>query len=658
MKRFDLPFRQIHLDFHTGPWVDDVGKDFDAKLFARTMKRAHVNSVTVFAKCHHGHLYYNTKRPERHPGLRPGLDLLAKQVKALHAEGIRAPIYISVQCDEYAADNHPEWIARDQEGRPIGAGPLKPGWQILDMSSPYQEFLADQTKEILARFRPVDGIFFDMCWDQPSLNNYAVEAMQAKGLDPEAEADRNRHAHEVALAYMGRFRRMVKASSPRATVFFNCRPFFRLREDIAFQEQVEIESLPTGGWGYIYFPKNVRYARTFDKPYMGMTARFHRSWADFGGLKPPAALEYETSQMIAHGARCSVGDQLHPRGTLDRAAYDLIGGAYKRVEDREPWVKDARPVADIGLFQVASGVLHTTQSTSGTDEGAVRMLTQLKCQFDVLGVESDISKYRLLILPDAVRLTPDLVRRIGAYLKNGGRLLATGTSGMADDGGSLLVRELPVKPVGMSPFTTTYFRFGAAFRGEEASTDHVMYMKGTRVIPLRGADVHARVVEPYFERSWRHFCSHQQTPADRVSRFAAAVTNRNCGYVAYPVFQAYAEYGNVPYRRLVDSVLKKLLPDPVIRVGAPTGTEVSVMRQGRRTIVHILQYAPERRAKTVDIVEDVVPLFDVPVSLKQSRAPSWVYTAPDLCGLAFRHVNGVTNVVVPEVRGHAMVVFE
>ena len=57
--------------------------------FAATMKSAHVNSVTVFAKCHHGHLYYNTARPERHPGLRRSLDLLGEQIEALHREGIR-----------------------------------------------------------------------------------------------------------------------------------------------------------------------------------------------------------------------------------------------------------------------------------------------------------------------------------------------------------------------------------------------------------------------------------------------------------------------------------------------------------------------------------------------------------------------------------------
>jgi hypothetical protein len=657
-KSFSLPYRQVHLDFHTGPWIPDVGTEFDAREFARTMKRAHVNSVTVFAKCHHGHLYYNTKRPERHPGLKPGLDLLRGQVEALHREGIRAPIYISVQCDEYAADNHPGWIARQPDGQPVGAGPLAPGWQIMDMNSPYQEFLADQTREVLQLFKPVDGIFFDMCWDQPSLNNYAVEAMLKKGLDPASESDRNRHARELALAYMARFHQMVKQSSREATVFFNCRPFFNLAEDIAYLEQVEIEALPTGGWGYIYFPKNVRYARTFAKPYMGMTARFHKSWADFGGLKPQPALEYEVSQMIAHGARCSIGDQLHPRGTLDKGAYALIGQVYKHVADREPWVENAKPVSQIGLFQVPTGVLSTTQSTSGSDEGATRMLTQLRHQFDVVSEVSDLEHYELLVLPDAVPVTSSLAARLRRYLQSGGALLATGTSGLTADGAKVLLPELAVQPKGLSPFTATYIRFGREVNKDVPASDHVMYERGVRVVAKPGTLTLARVVEPYFERSWKHFCSHRQTPGDKVSRYAAATLKGRVAFIPFPIFSAYAEHGNYPYRLLVRNILDRVLPEPLLRVNAPTGLEATVMKQSKRTIVHLLYYTPERRARNLELIEDIVPLRDVPVSLKLAKRPRQVLRVPAGTESPFRYENGRVEVTVPEVRGHEMLAFE
>jgi hypothetical protein len=637
--------------------VPDVGVHFDAQRFAATMKAAHVNSVTVFAKCHHGHLYYDTDRPERHPGLRRDLNLLGEQVRALHAAGIRAPIYISVQCDEYAANTHPEWIARNADSTIVGAGPFAAGWQILDMDSPYQEYLAEQTAEVLRQFDPVDGIFFDMCWDQPSCSNWAIDAMLRKNLDPRNAEHRRRHAHDLALGYMRRFYQQVKAASPEAGIYFNSRPLHNLAEEVPYLAQVEIEALPTGGWGYMYFPKNVRFARNFGREYLGMTARFHKSWADFGGLKPYAALEYETSQMMAHGAKCSVGDQMHPRGTLDAGAYDLIGKIYARVATREPWLVGAKSVAQIGLFQ--THISETFKNVQGTDEGATRMLTQLKQQFDVVEAHSDWSRYALLILPDAVRVDEALAQRLADYVKGGGKIFASGTSGLSDDGTKVLLPLLGVAASGMSEFTTTYIRFGPEISEGVPDSEHVMYERGVRVAPVADkATSVATVVHPYFERDWDHFCSHFQTPGDQPSPYAAAVVTDASAYVSYPVFTAFVNHGNYPYRLLVQNLLNRLLPDPLLRVTGPTSLEATVMAQDGRSIVHLLQYVPERRTPTLDIVEDIVPLYDVPISLKLPKAPKAVYLAPEKQAVEFRYQNGRVDVTVPKVNGHAMVVFE
>lgn len=655
--------RQIHLDFHTGPAVHDVGRDFDAREFARTMKKAHVDSVTVFAKCHHGHLYYNTKRPERHPGLRPGLDLLGEQIEALHSEGIRAPIYISVMCDEFAANTHPEWICLTAEGKRVGREPVSNAnfnWQILDMASPYQDYLAEQTQEILKTFRPVDGIFFDMCWDQPSASNFAKTEMLKHNLDPTKEEDRNRHSHELALRYMKRFGEMVRKSSANASIFFNGRTIGNLREEFSLQTQSEIEALPTGGWGYMFFPKNVRFARLFPLPYMSMTARFHKSWADFGGIKPQAALEYETSQSVAHGASCSIGDQLHPRGTLDRAAYELIGRVYGRIEAREPWLTGAKSVAQIAVLQVeppqVGGV--PKRQAQPAEEGAVRMLTQLKHQFDLIDRQTRFENYELLILPDAVTIDPPLAKKIRAFVKSGGALLAAGRSGVSAEGNKTLLSELGIRAHGLSPFATTYIRFGSEIAVDVPPTDHVMYERGVRVTAEKGATVLARVVEPYFDRTWEHFSSHAQTPSDKVSKFAAAVQKGRAAYIAFPIFSAFALHGNFPYRLLVRNVIERLLPEPLLRVAGPTSTETSVAEQGDRTIVHLLQYAAERRTEKLDLIEDVVPLYDVPLSLRMKKAPSSVYLAPEETPIEFEHLHGRVNLRVPQVRGHAMVVFE
>ncbi len=125
----ELNFRQIHLDFHTSEVIPGIGADFDPEEFAATLDKARVNSVTTFARCHHGYLYYQSKaHPERiHPQLaRP--NLLPEQIEACHKRGIRVPIYTTVQWDEYTADRNRDWLMIDTEGKEYGTKPFDAGF--------------------------------------------------------------------------------------------------------------------------------------------------------------------------------------------------------------------------------------------------------------------------------------------------------------------------------------------------------------------------------------------------------------------------------------------------------------------------------------------------------------------------------------------------
>lgn len=57
-----IPFRQIHLDFYTSEKIEGICADFDAEKFAQTLEDAHVNSITLYSCCHHGMLYYDSKK--------------------------------------------------------------------------------------------------------------------------------------------------------------------------------------------------------------------------------------------------------------------------------------------------------------------------------------------------------------------------------------------------------------------------------------------------------------------------------------------------------------------------------------------------------------------------------------------------------------------
>ena len=193
MNRADfLPYRQIHLDFHTSEAIEGIGADFDPDEFAATLAKAHVNSITVFARCHHGWIYYQSQaNPERiHPHLaRP--NLLKEQIEACHARGIRAPIYTTIQWDHFTAREHVDWLLTEPDGRITGTPPFEAGfYRYMNVNSPYIHFLREHVREIFD-LMPVDGFFFDIVQPIPSSDPYTQDGMRAAGLNPASAAARS-----------------------------------------------------------------------------------------------------------------------------------------------------------------------------------------------------------------------------------------------------------------------------------------------------------------------------------------------------------------------------------------------------------------------------------------------------------------------------------
>ena len=652
-----FPKRAVHLDFHTSPDIADVGRDFDPDDFAQTFVDAHVDSVTVFAKCHHGHLYYGTGRAERHPGLRKDIDLLRAQVEALHARNIKAPIYLSVQVDDYAGVQHPDWCVLDERGQIFKmGGPLGAGWRIVDMSSPYQDYFAEQLAEVLDLFAPTDGIFLDMCWDQPSCSPWAMAAMKKGGYDPLSEADRMAYAREVSESYMKRFKKMVDAAHPgrEVGIWFNSRPKTNLDYEKKYLRHVEIECLPTGGWGYAYFPYVSRFVRPLALPTLGMTGRFHKSWGDFGGVKPEAALMYECCCNISQGLSSSVGDQLHPRGTVERAAYEILGNVYRHVEACEPWMEGAKLQSEVAvLIDPKRGDEASTDCL-----GAVRALQEMRYQFDLVPFNSPLGGYPLVIVPDSIPITPGLSARLQDYVKKGGRLVISGGA-LADGDGKLATPWLSIKVKGKSEYAVTFVRPAKCLASALPVSDFVMYERGWLLKSGKGSETLARVVDPYFDRDYRHFCSHGHTPPADVSEYAAAVQCGNVVALAAPVFQAYGQHGLLACRQLIGACIARLLTDKLIVDSGPSHMEATVARVGKRTVVNLLSFIPARRTVSgLDVIEDPFPLVDVKLSVRLPRKPKRALLAPAGSEIAFEWDGKRASASVTCLTGHAMVVFD
>lgn len=663
-----FPHRMVHLDFHTGPAVRDVGALFDPDRFAQAFSDAAVDSVTLFAKCHHGQLYYDTDRPERHPGLSRDIHLLEDQVAALHSVGIRAPIYLSVQCDEFAANTHPDWVAIDEMGRQVkwGQSPFVAGWQILDMSSPYQDYLADQIAEVTERFAPLDGVFLDMTWDQPSTSVWAKRAMTARDLDPADSAARDSYAHELAHEYMGRFRDQITphlAQDVASGVWFNSRPKTALTEESEYVRHIEIESLPTGGWGYAYFPYVSRFVRQFGKPTLSHTGRFYKSWGDNGGIKPRAALLYECAQILAQGMTAGTGDLLHPSGQVNAVTYELIGSVYRHLRDCEPFVESGKIVADIAV--VVDPALGDTAGPAGF--GTVRLLQQLHHQFDLASPDADLSDYRLVIVPETTAIAADLAASLRARRTAGQATLIVrgaehGWNGAEDVAGDLAELGAP------SPYSHVFLRPREGL-GATPGFDHVLYERSLRMKPMEGAETLVEIVEPYFERSWEHFSGHEYTPPSLVvSPWAGAVQRDATVLCALPLLSAFGAHASPAYRELVGAIIEALLPQPAVRTDAPVHVEVTAVRTPAAVVTHVLSFlsthvAPELRVghtgyPGLDLIEDAIPVVDAVFGIRATRRPSRAHLEPAGIELPLDWDGEYARTTLSTTDGHALIVWD
>ncbi|PSW10249.1 beta-galactosidase [Photobacterium rosenbergii] len=654
-----LPFRQIHLDFHTSGKIPAIASQFDAKTFADTLENARVNSVCCFSRCHHGLMYFDsTVHPERiHPNL-TNPNLLSEQVSELHKRGIRANIYTSIQWDEFTSKQHPEWLVVDSEGKPT-AGPYDATFRhTLCVNTPYRDFLKAHIADIFDHV-PVDGLFLDIVHVHDCSCRWCRADMQQRGIDASDKTQRLQFAFEMMDEFKRDLSAFIRDLGPECEIFYNAGHIApSSRSSLDSYNHLEAESLPSGEWGYDHFPVVVRYARTLDKELLGMTGKFHTSWADFHSFKNQPSLEYEIFHMLAMNVKCSIGDQLHPNGLISPETYELIGNVYSQVEQKEPWCEGAKAITDIGVLNPEE----FNQATRFDDQadslrGVTKILVEGGQQFDIIDTQSELENYKLIILPDELPLDEALSQRLENYCNHGGKILATYKGGLTPAGDSFASDLFGVKLVGDAPFSPDFLKPEGYIGQGLRQTEHVMYQKGLQVDALPGSEVLCETYTPYFNRTWEHYCSHMHAPSTGEVGYPGIVKNDNVIYFMHPVFSQYIQ--NAPYwvKRLVLNAIDTLLPQPILKHNGPKSVISAVNEQSElnRAVVHLLHYIPESKSDETLIIEDIIPLHQLDVSVKVNQEVKSVRLIPENNEITFNYVDSRLVFTVPKLEGHQMI---
>lgn len=646
----------LFFDNHTQHDCYDVGHNFNAENFADNLVKIGADYIGFHARCNQGFAYYDTKIGTRHPSLREGHDLFGEVVEACKKRNIGVSAYFNCGLSNEDGVNHPEWckITPDSQifHKYVLNSDITPYMRIMCINSPYRDHLLKMIAEVKEKY-PVSGFLFDSFNSFPCVCKHCIEGMRKAGLDHKKPEDVQKFARMSDLRLAEDICKLIE---PRKNNYMTFYLGVSARNNLKFGSYLECECLPTVPcWGYDFLPAKSRYLRTLvtDEPVLNMTGRFY-NWGDFGSLRTDAALEYDLFYGLANGMRPNIGDHFIPDGTYHKGIVDRLSGVYGKLKQYNEWFKDAKNPVDIAL-------LLPGMATTNTSKAAVRMLSELNMQFDCIDEENSWDKYKVVILPDNVVITEQIREKLAKHLQNGGKILATGLSGLNEDKTAFAFeKEWGVRFKAEKTFEPAYFRMCGSLSSLVPDLPLTANANCLEVEALDGSEVVGKIVAPYYNKGWDGIYSNFYTPPKNMTEMPFAVLANQTAYCSAQLFAGYYKAASVELRYILGAMLKHLLAEPLVEVtsGLASFSRVFVSEQPNRNMVHLLNYIPELRGEML-IVEEALEANNINIRLRlDGKKVKSVSLAP--CGTALDFtVNGnYVEFTVPSIKGYGMAVVE
>ena len=190
---------------------------------------------------------------------------------------------------------------------------------------------------------------------------------------------------------------------------------------------------------------------------------------------------------------------------------------------------------------------------------------------------------------------------------------------------------------------------------------YVVYGEGHVVQVTEQGKELAQREQSYFNRSLVHFCSHQHAPNSGVIEGSAITVGKHGAYICWKLFSEYATMGSLILRDLVCATLDHLLGDEkTLQTNLPAQGVTTLMDQEEehRLVNHLLYASPVRRGTKIEVIEDILPVYNVEVTLRPGKEVKRVYLAPQMQDIPFTQENGKVRYTVERLECHQMVVLD
>jgi len=644
----------------------------------------------------------------RNPGFKfpPGYDLSYGWVKemtdAAHRHGLRIAIYDGAHrtLDPFILE-HPDWRQQDARGRPYADG-------FGSWHSPYRQAYIDRWVKV-ARLARFDGIMIDMLFTGPKGGDFSpwtVGAFKKRfGVDPPRDPDPRNLAWQRWIDFQSWTREEMLLDlsealhnvDPEIAVIPNqTRGWIFGRTDSNFLTaragQCADGLLEEMGWEYRH-----KWERPWAWPIQAAWQNLFlhcRTRPGYGQMWHVSTLNYPEAHVRAHSF-AMLANGVAP-AMVTGGNWPIMSRVWAHTKACEPWAENASLVPHVAI--------HFSENTldwRAVPAGDASYMSHMENVFGIFQavLESHIpvevvtddeladarvlARYATVVLPNSACLSERQAAAITAFVAGGGGLVATFETGAFDESGFRRPKPALADLLGASQAEAT--------------------PSGTWTIPLE-SPAHPILDDPEISGAggWRQGVSEPSNaaylftgPRDRTieatpvsisdnaafalplmgggkppkgTAFHALVARQSCkGRTAlFPIDigHAYYVYNHPLNRRLIANAIgwTAARTNP-LRTDAPMTIQTVLWEKGDAKVVHLVNdvssfgraAAPNPEAFTA-FRDEIIPVHDLRVAV-----PGAFVTAKLLPGgssLPIKTASGWSEVFVPRVEAHAMVVFE
>lgn len=666
----------ILMDAYPSEFTGAAKPDYKDRI-RELIRRTGAASIYFHACSQNGYTNYPSNAGIRHPKLE-GIDIIRIWRDVTKEMGVRFFAYFSFAESRAELKAHPEFLQIDKDGMPKN---------YLCSNTKYMDtYVLPKMRELIEDY-DVDGFWVDAStWSVGAC--YCPDCKQGfrkqYGQDPPGERDNpmwpayaefRRESFEKTSKRMGDLIHQLKPSC-----IYTPNYAFSLYQPVGARDYVDVLS---GDVGHMRRTQMVslksRFFDTQGVPWdivLGITNganvkfladgsfRVTDFWVKVGEVREipasaPRSIEYlnqENAVVRSNGGMTTVFVHTWPDASLISRDSELIGQMADFTRERLDVFQDTEPLYDVGILHSAStfysegdGFNHW-QPAGYRIEGAHTALIQNNYHVNILAdhrLAEKLKEYRVVVLSQQSRLTPEAVFAIREYVRNGGAIVATGKTAL-DSGNDAGMKSMLEDVLGV--------RFLNEKRKESA------------YIPWKGFPVQvwcdwypvqvltAKKAHPMW-KNWNEYNPEELPyPAMTVNRYG----NGKVVYITGDIFTGYHYNQHPVIREIIEKAMTLADNDKIIETDAPVAVEFALRKKSGDIIVHMVNKLVDRdkREEGAIHVEHVPPAGPFTVKIKCALKPANVILKPSGRKLEWNWKNGFVWATIPRIHIHEALVIK